>query len=237
MFTESVSYSAAILAGLLSFFSPCIIPLIPAYFTFITGFSLEELAGHGDTRIRTRVIVATLAYVLGFSCVFILMGASATLLGNVIQKYSAILRVAGGIAIIVFGIHLTGLFRIRFLEFERRVQVGRRPLHFAGVFVVGMAFGAGWSPCIGPLLGSILIIASSQETVAHGMVLLGIYSAGLALPFVLISVFINFIVVVIKRLSRVVRYVNMCAGALLIVMGVALIFNRLTVPLTGGAIP
>ena len=165
------------------------------------------------------------------------MGASATLLGNVIQKFSVILRVTGGIAIIIFGIHLTGLFRIRILEFERRVQVGRRPLHFAGVFVVGMAFGAGWSPCIGPLLGSILIIASSQETVVHGMVLLGIYSAGLALPFVLISVFINFILVVIKRLSRVVRYVNICAGVLLIMMGVALIANRLTIPLAGGAIP
>jgi cytochrome c-type biogenesis protein len=226
MFAEAVSFPAAFLAGLLSFFSPCVLPLIPAYFTFITGYSLEELT-EGNIEIRKKVILSTISFVLGFSVVFILMGGSASYLGGLIYKYKNLIRIIGGGLIIILGIHLTGVFRIRSLEFEKRIQIQKKPLHFLGTFIVGMAFGAGWSPCIGPLLGSILIVAGSQETVAQGMVLLGVYSAGLALPFVIISVFINFLLVFMKRASKVLKYVNVVAGILLILVGLVLVTNKL----------
>ena len=226
MLTEAVSFPAAFLAGLLSFFSPCVLPLIPAYFTFITGYSLEELT-EGNIEIRKKVILSTISYVLGFSVVFILMGGSASYLGGFIYKYKNLIRIIGGVLIIILGMHLTGVFRIRSLEFEKRIQIKKKPIHFLGTFIIGMAFGAGWSPCIGPLLGSILIVAGSQETVGQGMVLLGVYSAGLALPFVIISVFINFLLIFMKRASRVLKYVNVVAGILLILVGLVLVTNKL----------
>jgi len=226
MFAEAVSFPAAFLAGLLSFLSPCVLPLIPAYFTFITGYSLEELT-EGKAEIRKKVILSTVSYVSGFSLVFILMGASASYLGGYIFKYKDLIRIIGGILIIILGVHLTGVFRIRGLEFEKRIQIKKKPLHFLGTFFIGMAFGAGWSPCIGPLLGSILIVAGSQETVSQGMVLLAIYSAGLAIPFIIISVFINFLLVFMNRATRVLKYVNAAAGVLLILVGLILVTNKL----------
>ncbi len=226
MFTDAVTYPTAFIAGLLSFFSPCILPLIPAYFTFITGFSLDELTDAG-TSIRNRVIRSTIAYVLGFSVVFILLGASASLLGNVIQAYSDVIRIGGGILIILLGIHLTGIFRFGALDLEKRIHLNKKPVHVLGSFFVGMAFGAGWSPCIGPLLGSILIIAGNQETVLEGMLLLSTYSAGLAIPFIIFSIFINFILIILNKARKVLKYINMIAGILLILMGIALITNRL----------
>ena len=227
MFTDSMSYSAAFLAGLLSFLSPCILPLIPAYFTFISGFSLEELTEGRDAAIRRKVIVSTIAYVCGFSLVFILLGASASFIGGLVQEYSNILRIIGGIFIVLLGIHLTGLFHFSRLDVEKRIHMKAKPLHFMGTFMVGMAFAAGWSPCIGPLLGSILIVAGNQETVFEGMALLAIYSAGLAIPFVLLSIFINFLLNFIKNARRVLRYINPAAGILLIVVGLVLITDKL----------
>ena len=247
MFTESISYSAALIAGLLSFFSPCIFPLIPAYFTFITGLSLDELTEARQTRIRaqiilgskpdfeklngvgirTRVVLSTLSYVLGFSLVFILMGASASFIGGAIFKYRDWIRIIGGVAIILFGIHMTGLFRFRFLEFERRLNIQKKPLHFLGTFVVGMAFGAGWSPCIGPLLGSILIVAGNQDTVGQGIGLLSVYAAGLAIPFLVISIFVDSLLTLIKKVSWSIKYINMTAGALLVILGLLLLSNKL----------
>ena len=225
MFTETVSYQAALIAGLLSFFSPCILPLIPAYFTFITGLSLDELTA--DTRkTRQKVILATLAYVGGFSTVFILLGASASFMGGIIARYAWMVRYLGGGIILVFGCHLLGWINIRGLNFERRIHLNEKPMHVMGTFVIGMAFGAGWSPCIGPMLGSILIVAGSQETVMQGIVLLSIYSAGLALPFILISFFINRILGIMKRATKVLGYVNKVAGMLLILMGILLITDK-----------
>jgi len=225
MFTETISYFAAFTAGLLSFFSPCVLPLIPAFFTFITGISLEELTNGTNADIRRRVLVSTLAYVLGFSLVFILLGASASFLGGFINTHSTWLRIGGGLLIIILGIHLTGWIRIPGLDFEKRVHLREKPLHFLGAFLVGMAFGAGWSPCIGPLLGSILVIAGSRETVMEGMALLGVYSAGLAIPFIMIAVFINFMLGFLRRATRTLKYINKVAGILLILIGIALIGN------------
>lgn len=228
MFTETVTYPAALLAGVLSFFSPCILPLIPAYFTFITGYSIDRLTGEDIRDVRAKVILSTLAFVTGFSIVFVLLGASASLLGGLVQSYSNIIRIGGGVLIVVLGIHLTGLVRIRFLDFEKRVQLRRRPLHFFGTLLVGMAFGAGWSPCIGPLLGSILIIAGNGETVWQGIGLLAVYSAGLALPFLAISAFIHLVLVFVRKISAVMGYVNAVAGTLLILVGIGLMFDKIS---------
>jgi cytochrome c-type biogenesis protein len=227
MFTESISFSAALVAGLLSFFSPCILPLIPAYFTFITGLSLDEMTDSPSRQIRIRVITATLSYVLGFSLVFVLMGASASFIGGAIFKYQDTIRIVGGVLIILFGIHMTGLVRFRVLEFERRLQVQKKPLHALGTFFVGMAFGAGWSPCIGPLLGSILIVAGNQETVADGVWLLSIYAAGLAIPFVVLSLFVHSLLAFIKRTSWSIRYINVTAGLLLLILGLLLVTDKI----------
>jgi cytochrome c-type biogenesis protein len=229
MFTQTVSFPAAFVAGLLSFFSPCVLPLIPAYFTFITGFSIEELTKEYNSEIRKKVFFSTFLFVLGFSLVFILMGASASYLGGLIYTYKKLIRIIGGILIIILGVHLTGLIRIPGLDFEKRINLEKKPLHFLGTLVIGMAFGAGWSPCIGPLLGSILIIAGSQETVWQGVLLLGIYSTGLAIPFIIISIFINFLLIFIKKASKVLKYVNVVAGVVLIVVGLILVSNKLYV--------
>ena len=226
MLDETITYPAAFAAGLLSFFSPCILPLIPAYFTFITGFSLEELTGEQVGNIRRKVIVATMAFGLGFSLIFILLGASASLLGGLATRYHQVVRVAGGLLIIVFGLHLTGLFRLSFLEVEKRVQLREKPTHILGTVLVGMAFGAGWSPCIGPMLGSILILAGSEESVLEGIGLLTVYSAGLWIPFLLMSVFINMMLVFLKKARRLMQFVNVAAGVLLIGLGLALVFDR-----------
>ncbi len=223
MFAGNISYPAAFLAGLLSFFSPCILPLIPAYFTFITGFSLEELTGDNDTAIRNKVFLSTVSYVIGFSSVFVIMGASASFLGGVIITYRGFIRIIGGILIIILGVHLTGIIRIPVLDYERQINVNKKPLHFLGTFFVGMAFGAGWTPCVGPLLGAILIIAGSQETVWNGIVLLGIYSAGLAIPFLIISAFINYLLVFVQKTSRAIKFLNPAAGILLILVGLTLV--------------
>lgn len=225
MFTETVSYQAALVAGLLSFFSPCILPLIPAYFTFITGLSVDELV-QDVSATRRKVIVSTLVYVMGFSLVFILMGASASFLGGLMSRFSWVIRYVGGGVILLFGLHLLGVLNIQGLNFEKRLHVKEKPLHFMGTFIIGMAFGAGWSPCIGPMLGSILIVAGSQETVLQGVVLLSIYSAGLAIPFLLISFFITQIFEILKRATRVLMYINKVSGLLLVLLGILLITDK-----------
>jgi cytochrome c-type biogenesis protein len=222
---EEISYTAALVAGLLSFFSPCVLPLVPSYFMFITGSSLDEMKAPSMV-VRSKIILATLAFVLGFSTVFILMGASASYLSALLQGARSYVRVIGGLFIIVLGLHLIGVFRIRALEFDKRVHIKDRPLHVVGAFLVGMAFGAGWSPCIGPLLGSILILASSQETVTQGIGLLSVYSAGLALPFIVLSITISYAVGFIRRTTKALRYINMAAGFLLIVTGVLLVTDK-----------
>lgn len=234
MFTETVTLSAAFAAGLLSFFSPCVLPLLPAYFSFISGYSAEELTQNIASKIRSKVFIATTAFVSGFSFVFIFLGASATLIGSFIGAYSDAIRIVGSIIIIIFGIHLTGVVRIRALEFEKRVHLKKKPLHFGGTFIIGMAFGAGWSPCIGPLLGSILIIAADQETLAQGISLLAIYSLGMATPFIILSLFVGSLLGFLRKATRTIKYVNIFAGVLLIGMGVLLATNKLYLLYTPG---
>lgn len=225
VFTETITFPAAFIAGLLSFLSPCVLPLIPAYFSFITGLSLDELTT--DVReIRKKVILSTLAYVAGFSSIFILLGASASFLGGLAAQYAWVIRYLGGAIVLAFGLHLLGILTIKGLHFERRFHVTQKPLHLFGTFVIGMAFGAGWTPCIGPMLGSILIVAGNQESILMGVLLLAVYSAGLGLPFILISIFINSMVGFMKRAVKWIGAINKVAGILLVAIGLLLIFDK-----------
>ncbi len=227
MFGEAVSYNVAFLGGLLSFFSPCILPLIPAYFTFITGLSIDELTADNSMEqaknIKRKVIVSTLFYVSGFSFVFILMGASASFFGSLIHDYVWVIRYFGGSIIIIFSLHLLGIININKFNFEKKFHVKEKPLHLIGVFAIGMAFGAGWSPCVGPILGSILIVASNQDTVLNGMLLLALYSLGIAIPFILISIFITRMMETIKKATKYIIYINKATGVLLFLVGVLLL--------------
>jgi cytochrome c-type biogenesis protein len=224
---EDVTYPVALLYGLLSFFSPCVLPLIPSYFCFITGLSLEELSGAPKPAVRRKIMLSTLAFVLGFSLIFIALGASASFLGNLLFQHKGWIRMIGGALIIVFGLHLTGIVRISVFQYEKRLQINKKPLHFMGTFVIGMAFGAGWTPCIGPILGSLLIMAQEKETVGQGVRLLAVYSAGLALPFMILSVLINYLLAFTRKAAKVVRYANPVAGILLIASGILLITDKL----------
>lgn len=229
MFAQHVSLTAAFSAGILSFLSPCVLPLIPAYFTFITGMSLEDLTADSGSAVKWKVFLSTLSYVLGFSFVFIMLGGAVSMLGQQLDAYKEFIRLAGGGMVIVFGAHLAGILRIPFLDYEKKVHVRNKPIHIMGVFFVGMAFGAGWSPCIGPLLGTILAIAASEGSVAKGMFLLSIYSLGMAIPFILMSFFINYMLTFIKKASQWIRFITVAAGVLLIVLGLALVFDKMNV--------
>ncbi|MBT8339515.1 MAG: cytochrome c biogenesis protein CcdA [Desulfatitalea sp.] len=227
MFGQEIEYSAALLAGLLSFFSPCILPLVPSYFSFISGISMEDLLHAPASATRTKLLISTLAFVFGFSIVFILMGATAAYFSTLLQGAKMYIRIAGGAVIMVLGLHLLGLFRIRSLDEERRIHLNKKPVHVLGAVLIGMAFGAGWSPCIGPLLGSILILAGNQDTIGQGIRLLTVYSIGLALPFLTLSVTAHFLIRFMRRASKAMRFVNIGAGLLLIATGLLLITNKL----------
>jgi len=227
LFENTVTISAAFGAGLLAFLTPCVFPLIPVYFTLITGLSLDDLTGVTSADIRRKVFFSTLAFVLGFSTVFVLLGASASFLGGLIGEHRELLKTIGGHLIVFFGLHLTGIIRIPLIETEKRLHVKKEKAKFIGAFLAGIAFSAGWTPCIGPILGSILFIAGNQETVYRGMMLLSVFSIGLALPFLLLSLFINLLLEVIQRVRRVIRFINPLAGGLLIAMGVLLIIGKI----------
>ena len=224
---EDVTYSVALLYGLLSFFSPCVLPLIPSYFCFITGLSLEELTTASQSTLRQKIMFSTLAFVLGFSIVFIILGASASYLGGLLSSHKGLIRMIGGHFVILFGLHLTGIINIPLFQYEKRLHVHQKPLHLMGTFLIGMAFGAGWTPCIGPILGSLLVLAQEKETVGQGVRLLCIYSAGLALPFILLSAGINYLLVFTRKATKVLRYANPIAGTLLVITGLLLVTNKL----------
>ncbi len=237
MLDATITYPVAFAAGLTSFLSPCILPLVPAYFSFISGYSLEEMTDAHSSALRRKVIESTLAFGLGFALVNILLGASASLLGGFVLRYNTIIRVIGGLIIIVFGFHLTGLFRIRLLEMDKRLHLREKPAHICGTVLVGMAFAAGWSPCIGPILSTILILAASEETVREGVWLLTIYSFGLWIPFLLISLFIDQMLVIMQKTKRALSVVNVATGVLLIGLGLALVLDRFGMLLSLSALP
>ncbi len=227
--SESVSLLTAFLAGLISFVSPCVLPIVPGYLSFISGVNLAQLKGaEAPAGLARRVGAMSLAFVLGFSTVFVTLGAAATLVGAALQSYKRELAVVGGIVIIILGLHTAGLLKIDWLLQDKRAEVRARPLGLAGAYVVGLAFAFGWTPCIGPILGAILLYASQQETVGQGVVLLSAYSAGLGIPFLVAGLAINGFFLASSRLRAHMRWVEVASGALLVAVGVLLVTDRLT---------
>jgi len=227
--TESVSLAAAFLAGLVSFISPCVLPIVPGYLSFISGINVGRLRGSEvPAGLARRVGITSAAFVLGFSTVFVALGAAATLVGAALQTYKRQLAVGGGILIILLGLHTAGLLKFNWLLGEKRAEVRTRPLGLLGAYVVGLAFAFGWTPCIGPILGAILLYASQQETVGQGVVLLSAYSAGLGLPFVASGLAINGFFAASSRLRAHMRWVEYASGALLVGVGILLVTDQLT---------
>ncbi len=223
---NQVSLLAAFLAGVASFVSPCVLPLIPSYVTFITGVSFDELTSkEAAPRVRRLTIIHSLAFIVGFSLVFIALGATATVAGRFLREHQDLLRTVGGALIILFGLYLTGLLPIPALSRERKVILTSKPLGILGSVLVGVTFAAGWTPCIGPILASILIYASTAKTVTTGVVLLAVYSLGLGVPFFLSSLALNSFLAASKRIRGSLRTIEVTSGVLLLLFGVLLVTN------------
>jgi cytochrome c-type biogenesis protein len=227
---ENVTLIAAFAAGFLSFVSPCVLPLIPGYISFVSGVSVEEMRGDAPPATsRLQVFLTSLAFVLGFSLVFIALGASATAIGKFMFAKLPLLSKIAGVILIIFGLHTMGVFRLAFLETEKRVHSQRKPAGPLGAMLVGVAFAFGWTPCIGPILGGILAIAGSKNTVGEGILLLAVYSLGLGIPFLLTSLAINQFFGAAKKIRRYYHGIEIASGALLIAIGVLIITGQLTI--------
>lgn len=224
----SVSYGLAFLAGLASFLSPCVLPLVPSYVTFVTGMTLDELAANGRHAARARAALHASVFVLGFGLVFVALGATATALGSTLRRSLPLLQQVGGVVIAAFGLYLIGVLRLSALMRERRVHLARKPAGLAGSLVAGLAFGAGWTPCVGPVLASILLYAGMDGTMRSGVLLLVAYTLGLGLPFFVAAVGLNWYLVGARWLHRWIRPIEVASGALLVAVGVLLFTGRFT---------
>jgi cytochrome c-type biogenesis protein len=217
---------ASFVAGILSFLSPCVLPLVPGYVSLISGATVEDLQA-GDRRMLGTVMLHSLTFILGFSVVFIALGAVATGIGQFANEYHNLLAKAAGIIVIVFGLHLTGLLKIKALYADKRLHDVKGGSSALGSFAVGFAFAFGWTPCIGPILATILVFAGAQETLFKGVLLLAIYSAGLAVPFLLTSLGVDRFLGFYTRFRRHLHTVEVISGVLLIVVGVLIFMNNL----------
>lgn len=230
MESSNITFIGAFIAGLLSFLSPCVLPLIPSYVTYITGLSFADLqAEHPSHKVRQQTIFHSLLFIAGFTTVFVLLGASATYLGTFLQEQMGLVRKVGAVLIFIFGVHVTGLIPIGMLLGEKRVTIHRKPVGYLGSFLVGLAFAAGWTPCIGPILASILMVAATEDTVYHGIALLLIYSLGLGLPFFLASLAMHQFLVFFNRFKKYIRVFEIVTGVFLMIVGVLIFTNYLTV--------
>jgi cytochrome c-type biogenesis protein len=232
---ENVTLLAAFGAGLLSFVSPCVLPLVPGYLSYVSGLSLDELRGTASPAARTsvdarrRVLVASLAFILGFSLVFVALGATASAAGQfLLERLPVLSRVAGAV-VIVFGLHTMGILRIEWLYQTRQVQTTRKPAGFFGALLVGAAFAFGWTPCLGPILAGILAVGASRETVGSAVQLLAVYSLGLGVPFLLTGLAINRLFGTMARIRKHYHAIEMASGGLLVVIGLLIFTNRFTV--------
>jgi cytochrome c-type biogenesis protein len=225
----NISYLGALVAGLLSFLSPCVLPLIPSFMTYLTGMSFADLqAEHPTHEVRKQTLIHSLLFIAGFTLVFVLLGASATYIGGFLQEHSRLIGRIGGALIIIFGIHVTGLVPLHFLLGEKRVTIHRRPTGYLGSVLVGITFAAGWTPCIGPILASILMVAATEDTVWHGILLLFVYSMGLAIPFFLSALALHQFLVFFNRFKKHIRIFEIVTGVFLIIVGVLVFTNSLS---------
>lgn len=229
--TTEVSIPLAFMGGILSFISPCVLPLVPSYISFVTGISFEELTGDGaeDKRLKKVILFNSLMFILGFSTVFVvILGSSAQLLGNVFMEYQDIVRKIGGLVIILLGIHIIGVINFRILQRDKRLHFFReKPAGLLGSFLVGIGFAAGWTPCIGPILSAIFAVAATTESPWSGIVLFVAYSAGLAIPFLLTSLGINTFLRHFNKLKKHMRTVSIVTGVFLILTGLLIFTNSL----------
>jgi cytochrome c-type biogenesis protein len=217
---QNVSIPAALIAGLVSFLSPCVLPLVPPYLIYLTGATIEHVANEETSASSRRaVMISALLFVLGFSTVFVLLGASASLIGGFIRAWSAQLAILAGIVIIVMGLHFLGLTRIGLLMREGRLPIPK-PVGLWGAYVMGLAFAFGWTPCIGPILAAILSIAAAEATVAKGAGLLAVYSAGLGIPFLIAAFMVEQFSSLFSRMKRHLATVERAMGVLMIVTGI-----------------
>ena len=219
----AIGPTIAFTAGLLSFLSPCVLPLIPSYITFITGLSLDDV-----TKARKAALTHGVLFVLGFSLIFLALGATASMLGRVLFSQRDWLAKVGGVIIIVFGLYLLGVLNIGMFGRERRVHLADKPAGYFGTLLVGIAFGAGWTPCIGPILGSILVYTGSTADFSRGLLLLSFYSLGLAIPFLLSAIAIERFIKTFQRMKRGMVWVSRASGVLMIGIGVLLSYDRAT---------
>jgi cytochrome c-type biogenesis protein len=228
---NQISLFAAFSAGLLSFVSPCVLPLVPSYLSYITGLSVDKLT-EVDAREQFRkvIILNSLLFVAGFSSVFIAFGASATLVGQLLYQYQDIIRKVGGVLIIIFGLYLLGIFKSQFLMREHRlIHFESRPVGYIGSFLIGTAFAAGWTPCVGPVLGAILAYASTTDSMKDGVILLATYSAGLGLPFLLTAFGVDRFLTYFKQFRVYLGGVSMVSGGVLVLVGAMLYADSLAV--------
>ena len=224
-----VGFTTALLAGLLSFVSPCVLPIVPPYLAYLAGVSFSELSSEEISRTASRrILLTSILFVLGFTTVFVALGATASIIGRAVSQYYGVLSVIAGIAIFVMGLHFLGLFKIGLLFREARVQVDSRPTGLASAYVMGLAFAFGWTPCVGPILAAILFVAGAEDTVMHGALLLVVYSLGIGIPFILAALFIRPFLGWAHQFKRHYRKVEIATGSLLVVTG--LLFMTGTMP-------
>jgi cytochrome c-type biogenesis protein len=222
------SLMAAFLAGLLSFLSPCVLPLVPSYLTYLTGLSIDQLTDRrAGERIRKTIVVNALLFIAGFSAVFISFGASASLMGQVLSDYQHVIRKVGGILIILFGLYLMGIIKPQLLMIEKRLHFTARPTGYIGSLLIGAAFAAGWTPCVGPVLGTVLLYAGTTDTLMDGIMLLTFYSLGLGLPLLITSLALDRFLVSFKELRAYLGMISGVSGVLMIIFGAILYMDRL----------
>ena len=226
----NITYWIAFTAGILSFVSPCVLPLIPSYLTYITGLSFKQLDdAHPTAKVRITVLLHSICFILGFSVIFVLLGAIAGVASNSFQTHLREglewVEKIGGLLIFLFGVHMTGLFHFGVLLGEKRVQLHRKPSGYFGTFIVGVAFAAGWTPCIGPILASILMIAATSGQIGEGIGLLSVYSLGLGVPFLLSGLLFHQFLMAFNRFRKYIRLVEIGTGVMLMAVGIMLMFN------------
>ena len=224
-----VSFGAALLAGLLSFVSPCVLPIVPPYLAYLAGISFQELSGENvSASMRRRIVLAFLFFVLGFATVFVALGATASFIGQTIAQYFGVLSVIAGVLIIIMGLHFLGVFRISMLYREARVNVASKPAGFLGSYIMGLAFAFGWTPCVGPVLATILFVAGTEDTALRGAALLAVYSLGIGLPFMLAAFFASGFLNWANRFKQHMRKIEIAMGGLLVVTGILFVTGSMS---------
>lgn len=227
---DSVGIFTAFIAGVISFLSPCILPLIPGYISFISGVSIDEMKEFSNKKTVNRIVLLnTIFFTLGFSLVFILLGASATFFGKLLLQKMAFFSRAAGVLIIIFGFHMMGVIKLNFLYKHAGVKQKKIGIKYVSSFLLGMGFAFGWSPCAGPILAGILLYASQEQTVFKGIVLLTVYSLGIAIPFIITALSVNYFLMAFDKIKKYMRAVEIAAGVLLIFLGVLIFFGKLTI--------